>query len=90
MNGRALGGHVSRVHPNSSAKFAQKRKRYEERTFDRELLRTAKSIQSRCGNAYVATNKNCLKTIKRKVRDYLELHKSSDLSAAEDYLLKTT
>ncbi len=40
--GQALGGHMSRVHPGMSTRYAYKLKRHEERRFDRELLRLAK------------------------------------------------
>ena len=39
---QALGGHMSKAHPNMSPEFTQKQIRRKERTYDRELLNKAK------------------------------------------------
>ena len=55
---QALGGHMSKSHPNSSSDYTRKQQRRKERRVDREILKKAKELfQERFGEIPYQRNK---------------------------------
>lgn len=62
---QALGGHISKAHPNMSSEFSQKQIRRREREPQRELLKKAKEIYTKAYGTIAILYRNKLNDIKK-------------------------
>ena len=75
---QALGGHVSKTHPNASQEFAYKIQRRNERAPERELLVEAKKIYAEFYGPGRGYNRARLSLIKKEIKEIQERRQEQD------------
>ena len=78
---QALGGHMSKAHPQMSDQYLYKQKRRNERTLERKILQQAKIEYQRIYNSPGIYHRTKLNQIKLKIKD--DLKNINDVNSAQ-------